>query len=131
MKKIIPCALLGILAVACAPAARADVPEGELNSLYIRPEVQLPAPALSFPNYPVVDDCTTEFGDAVTNACVTGEKERALVLQPAWDEYQDSDKIACQEDVTHVRHIQLYKNLAYCLDKRRYDAWLKKHPNGK
>lgn len=131
MKKIITCALLGVLAASAVPTAHAEVPEGELNSLYIRPEVKLPAPALTFPNYPVVDDCTTEFGDEVTNACVTQEKERALVLQPAWDEYQDSDKIACQEDVTHVRHVQLYKNLAYCLDKRRYDAWLKKHPNGK
>ncbi|MCE2565096.1 hypothetical protein [Komagataeibacter sp. FNDCF1] len=130
MKKITTCALLGVLAAACGTPARADVPEGELNSLYIRPEVQLPAPALSFPTYPVVDDCTTEFGDAVTNACVTGEKERALVLQPAWDEYRDSDKITCQEEVVHTRHIQLYKNLAYCLDKRRYDAWRKDHPEG-
>ncbi|AZV38894.1 hypothetical protein CFR75_08170 [Komagataeibacter xylinus] len=131
MNKIITCALLGALAVACVPAARADVPEAELNSLYIRPEVQLAAPALTFPNYPVVDDCTTEFGDEVTNACVTAEKERALVLQPAWEEYKDSDKIGCQEEVTHIRHIQLYRDLAYCLDKRRYDAWRKDHPNGK
>ncbi|GAB6967189.1 hypothetical protein JCM25156A_12260 [Komagataeibacter kakiaceti JCM 25156] len=131
MKPIASCALLGLLAVACAPAAHAEVPEGELNSLYIRPEVQLPAPALSFPEYPVVDDCTTEFGDAVTNACVTVEKEQALILQPAWAAYQDSDKIACQEDVIRVRHIQLYKNLAYCLDSRRYEAWRREHPQGR
>ncbi|MDT8870212.1 hypothetical protein RAA17_00940 [Komagataeibacter rhaeticus] len=58
-EKITTCALLAVLAAACAPHAHAEVPEGELNSLYIRPEVQLPAPALTFPNYPVVDDCTT------------------------------------------------------------------------
>lgn len=130
MKTLVSCALLGVLVVACAPTAHAEVPEGELNSLYIRPEVQLPAASLTFPNYPIVDDCTTEFGDAVTNACVTAEKERALVLQPEWDAYQDSDKIACQEDVTRVRHIQLYKNLAYCLDSRRYETWRRAHPQG-
>lgn len=104
------------------------VSEAMLDSLYVDPSVHLPAASPAFPEYDIDADCTNEFGDEVKYACVSAEKEKAAVLRGVWDEYKDADRVTCQQQVTAQRHIQLYKNLAFCVDQRRYDAYVRHHP---
>lgn len=123
-------AVLSVVAVSLMAGAHPAhaVSEAMLDSLYIDPSVHLPAASPAFPEYDIDADCNNEFGDEIKYACVSAEKEKAAVLRGVWDEYRDADKVACQKQVTTQRHIQLYKNLAFCVDQRRYDAYVRTHP---